>query len=1159
MKNTPISTDRDDLLGQVVDEFFEAVAIGKKPDISEYLERYPEIADLLKVAIPAMLAAEDAALEPKDLPLPDSHETTKQLGDFRILRQIGRGGMGIVYEAEQISMKRRVALKVLPLAGLIDGAAIRRFQNEVRAVAALNHPNIVPVYMVGEERGVHYFAMQLILGRSLSEVISSLRAVRDEGHQFNGSSISQVTSRGKSSDRGNSECEPATDSIGSAGRRKGEVEEALETSIAAQSSTIPHSSRREYYRSVVALGIQAATALQHAHDEGIIHRDIKPANLLLDGKAKLYLTDFGLARIESDAGVTMTGDLIGTLRYMAPEQALAKRVVVDHRADIYGLAVTLYELLTLRPAYLAEDRQQLLSQIAFEEPTKLRRIDPDIPPELETIIHKAMSKSMRQRYASAQELADDLRAHLDNRPIKAKPPTTSEIVLKWTRRNPAITWATIVTLTLTTILLGASTVLISKQLKRTSAAEQEATAISKQLAKRTGELERHNYLLQLSDADSAFLKKRYLLARLKLDACPQEQRGREWNYHAQRLQDKFPFTPSGGYPRLTRDGKRLYTISAGKDGQDTQVTAWNLSSGQVIQEINCGVPLNALHVSSDGSWIAVSQKNSGRIVVLQTQTETELWRIPAGGDRTHAIHPIGFSPDDQILVCRSADQRQIIAFNASDGSERRRFGEYEGDLLGSVNISPNGRWLVCDGEDTARIIDMESGNVVAKISQPDGTLTTTFDRTGTRMATCDRNGVIYIWDWDGKRLRKMDSWRASSQQPHHIQFSADGTRLVAVFKDSTVSVWDVVTRKQLAKLNARGPTYDVRFCSYGSDRSADNGILMGILTEGITLWAWENDEWGLRTQALEGAVEATFSPDGRFILASTPMYFAGGMRYYTTNPYYAPEPAAILDAESGETTVTIDEPVYAASWSPDATEIVATPAASKTIRTYDAKTGQQSARQFPGHTGPFTISVVSPQSRQLVSFSSDSTIRRFDFDSGRLVQGPFSLRNPTRRQGPYMGTSVDFSTDGSLLESTGSIRDTRTGDQVCRAYMKGYPYGHWTKRAVFSNDNTSMFSGCAGGLLIHVEANKTGRLKTRFDGLVGHVLGIALSPDEQHVVAGDSDGQVIIWDVASGRPLITLTDSGPAITSLEWSPTGHRIAAGKVDGTVQIWTLPTDN
>ncbi len=200
MTDTQVGCDREDRLGQVVDEFFEAVAHGETPDISDYLRRYPEIADLLKVVIPAMLATEHAAARSEPASFQDTIPQEKQLGDFRILRQIGRGGMGIVYEAEQISMKRRVALKVLPLAGLVDELKIRRFQNEVRAVAALNHPNIVPVYMVGEERGVHYYAMQLIRGRSLSEVISSLRHVRDEGEGLDGSSISQITSMGRVDD-----------------------------------------------------------------------------------------------------------------------------------------------------------------------------------------------------------------------------------------------------------------------------------------------------------------------------------------------------------------------------------------------------------------------------------------------------------------------------------------------------------------------------------------------------------------------------------------------------------------------------------------------------------------------------------------------------------------------------------------------------------------------------------------------------------------------------------------------------------------------------------------------------------------------------------------------------------------------------------------------
>ncbi len=283
MVHTERGDDIADLVGRVVEEYFERLRRGEHPQLEEFVEQYPEISDLLRTVIPGLQAAEQSPDVSADGKV--SREQHKQLGDFRILRQIGRGGMGIVYEAEQISMNRRVALKVLPLAGLVDELKIRRFQNEVRAVAALDHPNIVPVYMVGEERGVHYFAMQLIRGRSLSEVISSLRDVRDEGEALDGSSISEITSMGSVDDRAEADLNAATESVGADSHREVDAE-TVGAAAKANSSTIPHSSRREYYRSVAALGIQAATALQHAHDVGIIHRDIKPANLLLDGSAK---------------------------------------------------------------------------------------------------------------------------------------------------------------------------------------------------------------------------------------------------------------------------------------------------------------------------------------------------------------------------------------------------------------------------------------------------------------------------------------------------------------------------------------------------------------------------------------------------------------------------------------------------------------------------------------------------------------------------------------------------------------------------------------------------------------------------------------------------------------------------------------------------------
>ena len=220
-----------------------------------------------------------------------------------------------------------------------------------------------------------------------------------------------------------------------------------DTAPIAALSTLPDFDSREYYRTIAQLGIQAAEALDHAHQNGILHRDIKPANLLVDDTGKLWITDFGLARIEADAGMTMTGDILGTLRYMSPEQALAKRVVVDHRSDIYSLGVTLYELLTLQPAFNGDDRQELLRQIAFEEPRKPRQVNARIPQDLETIVLKAIEKNPADRYATAGELADDLKRFIDHRPVVARRPTLLHRARKWSRRHVALVSTIAVALT----------------------------------------------------------------------------------------------------------------------------------------------------------------------------------------------------------------------------------------------------------------------------------------------------------------------------------------------------------------------------------------------------------------------------------------------------------------------------------------------------------------------------------------------------------------------------------------------------------------------------------------------------------------------------------------------------------------------------------------
>ena len=505
-------------LDELVEELCDMLQSGTAIDVDELVDRYPHLAERIREICPALVA-----LNGLDREIGDERQTDdstkiidrQELGDFRLIRQIGRGGMGVVYEAEQLSIPRKVALKILPLASLVDHRALQRFKNEVAAIATLNHPHIVSVYAIGEERGIHYYAMQLICGQSLAAVIKELRKRAERDQRLSGEALAQAVSdmEKQTSDELSLASQPSdrvlvdgpsveqapvnqsdlvTNSLakpevlakpskwvsahgqlqlpGLQGRRQGkEVKEneadpldetATETVARGRSTTVRQFGDATYFRNVAVLIKQAAEALQHAHDHGIVHRDIKPGNLMLATSGVLIVTDFGLARIETGAGVTMTGDVLGTLRYMSPEQVQGNRMLVDHRTDVYSLGVTLYELLTLQPMWNGDNKAELIRQISLEDATPPRKINPSLSLDLETIILKAIEKNPTDRYETAQQLADDLQCYLDHKSILATRPTLIQRLNKWTRRNAVAAWASIAVLAVLLIASVVSTVIV---------------------------------------------------------------------------------------------------------------------------------------------------------------------------------------------------------------------------------------------------------------------------------------------------------------------------------------------------------------------------------------------------------------------------------------------------------------------------------------------------------------------------------------------------------------------------------------------------------------------------------------------------------------------------------------------------------------------------
>ncbi len=416
----------DPRLAEALDEYLADLRCGLKPARSEFLSRYPDIADALSECLDGLDFLESAGLnlapDPSELPVEEALEPDTRLGDYRIIREVGRGGMGVVYEAEQISLNRRVALKVLPFSAAIDPKQKQRFRVESQAAAHLHHPHIVPIFAVGQHQGVPFYAMQFIQGQTLAAMIEDVRRsglsrkphgiLRSHGTPVEGDDLVPPTES----------LAPSPSSIGGNGPSEGT---ARRRGLA-------------YHRAVARLGIEAAEALEHAHGLGVLHRDIKPANLLIDVDRKLWVTDFGLARFRDDPGLTCTGDLLGTLRYMSPEQVHARRGIVDQRADVYALGATLFEAVTLRPAFGGRDRQELLNRILLEEPIAPRKIDPTIPRDLETILLKAMAKEPSRRYTTAQDMADDLRNFLEDKPIQARRPTIFDWASRSIRRHRAV-------------------------------------------------------------------------------------------------------------------------------------------------------------------------------------------------------------------------------------------------------------------------------------------------------------------------------------------------------------------------------------------------------------------------------------------------------------------------------------------------------------------------------------------------------------------------------------------------------------------------------------------------------------------------------------------------------------------------------------------------
>jgi tetratricopeptide (TPR) repeat protein len=650
------SASGSDPLARLADDFLERCRRGEKPALTEYTARHPELAEEIRELFPALAMMEDIRPVPSGAAgVPGAEVPPLCLGEYRIVREIGRGGMGIVYEAEQESLGRRVALKVLPAAIAAHPRHVQRFQREARAAARLHHTNIVPVFGVGEQDGTHFYVMQYIEGRPLNDVTAELRRFRDEANRRAGPAPDREPSAAdgpaSSADVARSlwegrfrAADPQDPAQAGDPDTSTQLDVAAEVPAAPTPDPLPRALRtpgssgllsdphRPYAKSVAHVGVQAADALEYAAGQGVLHRDVKPSNLLLDVWGTVWLTDFGLAKASWTPDITCTGDLVGTLHYMAPERFQGR---ADVRSDVYALGLTLYEMLALCPAFAATGQAQLIGQITSGTPPRLERLAPKLPRDLVTIVHKAMAREPADRYQTAGALAEDLRRFLDDRTIQARRVRLPERVWRWCRRNPTMTCLLTALLALLLLATGGGVWLVQQHAERQAeAARQEQalrkdveTALAQAVTFRKGFhfregrelLEQAGQRLEPEGPDD--LRQRLQQARIDLDLAERLDAARL--QLATLVEAKFDFA----------GGERLYEAALadaglGRPGDDSEGLAGRVRNSAVREEIVAALDHWASLTKDPArqAWLLAVARAADRHPVRDRLRQPELWQ-----------------------------------------------------------------------------------------------------------------------------------------------------------------------------------------------------------------------------------------------------------------------------------------------------------------------------------------------------------------------------------------------------------------------------------------------------------------------------------------------------------------------------------------------------
>ncbi len=1128
-----------------MDDYLASCEAGQPLAADDLATRYPELAEQVADCLASLDFIRRAAggsasdlrpltsdLRPStsDLRPPTSDSPSGDagtLGDFRILREIGRGGMGVVYEAEQISLQRRVALKVLPFAAVLDSKQLARFKNEALAAASLDHPHIVDVLGVGCDRGMHFYAMRLIDGCTLADVIAELRSEgtgdRDQGTGAVGNALRGVPGEGEARQgdaregearEGVAPAEPSAPDTPHSAFRTPHL--ASTTRAVLTTLGITDTSRRtpDFYRKIAALIADAADALHHAHEQGVIHRDIKPSNLMLDNRGKLWVTDFGLAHVESNATLTMTGDLMGTLRYMSPEQASGSRLGIDHRTDIYSLGVTLYELLTLHPAFTGENRADLLRQITSVEPRAPRQYEATLPVELQSIVLKSIERESVDRYATAVELADDLRRFLDNKPIRARRPGGLQVLRKWASRHAPVVTLTAFASLLLAATLAIGTGLLLQERGYTQAAMktaqdnlQEAKAQKRKAEKLADKVRLRLYAADMRLAfqtwNSADLRQTVQLLSHYLPTDGQQDiRGFEWHYlwrlcHDERL-ELAGHKGEVYWVAWSPDGMRLVT-----SGEDETAKVWDTATGHELFTLSghTGAVRSAIYAPS-GELIATASDDKS----------IKLWDAATGRlaatltGHTRELRCVAFSPDDKYLASGSLDDMAQLW----DVESRQVRSVFQGHLRGvrGVSFSPDGKTLAtAAGDHEIKLWDLSTFDERKTLSGHITWLTgVAFSPDGETLASCCWGPMVKVWDVP--TLRERYEVAEHTNWVQSIAFSPDGDALLTASRDTTARTFDVATGKATRVLRAHPSV----------------------------VWC------------------AAFSPDGQTIATAGADGFVKLWGSEAQTPF-VPLPLdwpRMRDSVGGLAMLS-------ASVSRSGRRLAYFTSQDRALRILDLLTGTTETTLFGNSDDrAFTCMEISPDGRLAASGTRAGLVQLWD-----LPNGNERLTIPAH---PYYVHSLAFSPNGQLLAS-GDIGMGLGEDYHASVRVWEVPNGKQRCELPFQGSGVRDLAFSPDGDFLAATADDQGKAPIwrltdgeRHCELAGHTepMGaLRFSPDGKLIATGADDRTVRLWDAATGELRSTMRGHGDNITSLAFSPDGRTLVSGSHDRTIRLWHVAT--